>query len=55
MSVVEVRNLNKKYPAFHLKDVSFAIQGGRNHRIHRQKRSGQDDHYQIHVESGSSG
>ncbi len=28
MSVVEVRNLNKKYPAFHLKDVSFAIQGG---------------------------
>ena len=29
MSIVEVRNLWKKYPAFQLKDVSFSVQQGR--------------------------
>lgn len=29
MSIVEVRNLRKVYPAFQLKDVSFSIQQGR--------------------------
>lgn len=29
MNIVEVKNLNKEYPAFRLKDVSFSIQAGR--------------------------
>ena len=29
MSIVDVRNLGKKYPAFELKDVSFSVQQGR--------------------------
>lgn len=29
MSIVEVRNLTKRYPSFQLRDVSFDIQGGR--------------------------
>ncbi len=29
MSIVEVRNLGKEYPAFQLKDVSFSVQQGR--------------------------
>jgi ABC-2 type transport system ATP-binding protein len=29
MSIAEIRNLNKHYPAFHLKDISFNLEKGR--------------------------
>ena len=29
MSILEVRNLRKKYPAFELKDVSFSLEAGK--------------------------
>ena len=29
MNIVEIRNLEKIYPSFHLRDVSFSIQPGR--------------------------
>lgn len=29
MSIVEIRKLNKHYPTFHLKDISFNLNKGR--------------------------
>lgn len=29
MSIAKIRNLNKHYPAFHLKDISFSLEKGR--------------------------
>lgn len=52
MSIVKVQNLNKEYPSFRLKDVSFTIDAGEITGFIGRNGAGKTTHHQIHVDPG---